>query len=214
MLWFRASDLPNTISNLLLLVSNNYLYEWILSNQQKLKLCFLQDVLGVVPLATKKISSSNIFWYHYWGENTQSYLYLGVWKGLHLIFDGEQISNMYWLLYHSFGNSMIEESTINSIILECRKHLLLFWLEGLHLPIFFDIPFFPNPVPHMDEMEGHLPKFKDENDDNPIDHLLEFHECMHQLNIVHEDVLMKMFIYSLEEDACEWSMSLHPSSIA
>lgn len=30
---------------------------------------------------------------------------------------------------------------------------------------FFDIPYFPNPVPHIDEWEGHLPKFKDENDD-------------------------------------------------
>lgn len=44
--------------------------------------------------------------------------------------------------------------------------------------------------------------------------MLEFHECMHRLNIVHEDVLMKMFMYSLEVDASEWSRSLLPSSVA
>jgi hypothetical protein len=43
---------------------------------------------------------------------------------------------------------------------------------------------------------------------------LEFHEVMHQLGIHHEDVLMKMFMYSLEGEACEWFRSLLPSSIS
>jgi hypothetical protein len=34
-----------------------------------------------------------------------------------------------------------------------------------------------------------------------VEHLLDFHECMHRLGIVHEDVLMKMFRYSLEGNA-------------
>lgn len=28
-------------------------------------------------------------------------------------------------------------------------------------------PYFPNRMPHIDEWEGCLPKFKDNNDDNP-----------------------------------------------
>jgi hypothetical protein len=37
---------------------------------------------------------------------------------------------------------------------------------------------------------------------------------MHQMNIQHEDVLMKLFMYSLEGDAREWYRSLPPSSIS
>jgi hypothetical protein len=32
-------------------------------------------------------------------------------------------------------------------------------------------------------------------------------------NFVHEDVLIKMFIFPLEEDACEWCQSLPAASI-
>ena len=38
-------------------------------------------------------------------------------------------------------------------------------------------------------------------------------QCMVQLDIYHEDVLMKMFVFSLEGDAREWYRSLPPSSI-
>jgi hypothetical protein len=66
---------------------------------------------------------------------------------------------------------------------------------------FSSIPGFPNVVPIMDEWGDCLPKFREDKDDNLADHLLEFHEVMHQLGIHHEDVLMKMFMYSLEGDA-------------
>jgi hypothetical protein len=56
--------------------------------------------------------------------------------------------------------------------------------------------------------------FREKNDENPATHLLKFHEVMHQLGISHEDVLMKMFMYSLEGHACEWYLSLPPSSIS
>jgi hypothetical protein len=76
------------------------------------------------------------------------------------------------------------------------------------------VPGYPNPVPHVDEWQGRLPKFKEGTDDNPAEHLLEFHELMHQLNISHEDVLMNMFMYSLEGDARDWYRSLPLSSIS
>jgi hypothetical protein len=69
-------------------------------------------------------------------------------------------------------------------------------------------------MPHVDEWQECLPKFKEDKDDSPTEHLLEFHEHMHQMNIHHEDVLMKLFMYTLEGDAHEWYWSLSPSSIS
>jgi hypothetical protein len=76
------------------------------------------------------------------------------------------------------------------------------------------VPGFPNVVPTIDEWGDYLPRFREDKDDNPADHLLEFHEVMHQLGIHHEDVLMKMFMYSLEGYAREWYRSLPPASIS
>jgi hypothetical protein len=73
---------------------------------------------------------------------------------------------------------------------------------------------FPNVVPTMDEWGDFLPRFREHRDDNPIEHLLEFHELMHQWGIHHEDVLMNMFMYSLEGDAREWYRSFPPASIS
>ena len=49
--------------------------------------------------------------------------------------------------------------------------------------------------------------------DNPTTHLLKFHEVMYQLGIHHEDVLMKMSMYSLEGEAQEWYFPLLASNI-
>ena len=59
-----------------------------------------------------------------------------------------------------------------------------------------------------------LPRFRGNNCDRPADNLLDFHECMHSLGIFHEDVLINMFKYSLEEKYREWCNSLPLSSIA
>ena len=65
---------------------------------------------------------------------------------------------------------------------------------------FSDIPSFPNPVPTMDVWGDCLPRFRERKEDNPSYHLIIFHHCMVQLNIQHEYVLMKMFMYSLEQN--------------
>jgi hypothetical protein len=58
-----------------------------------------------------------------------------------------------------------------------------------------------------------LPKFGEDEDDNPGQHLFEFHKLMEELNVHHEDVLMKLFMFSLEKDARLWYKSLPHSSI-
>ena len=44
--------------------------------------------------------------------------------------------------------------------------------------------------------------------------MLEFHELIHWLDISHEDVLMKMFVYSLDGDVHEWFQSLPVGTIS
>jgi hypothetical protein len=63
-------------------------------------------------------------------------------------------------------------------------------------------------VPPIDEWGDFFPRFREHRDDNPAEHFLEFHEIMHQWGIHHEDVLLKMFMYSLEGYAHEWYRSL------
>ena len=72
---------------------------------------------------------------------------------------------------------------------------------------------FPNIVPDKEVWEDCLPRFRGKDYDHPGEHPLDFHECMHKLNIDHEDVLIKMFIFSLEGHAHEWFRTLPVASI-
>jgi hypothetical protein len=72
---------------------------------------------------------------------------------------------------------------------------------------------FPNTIPDIKIWEDVLPKFGGYADDNPDQHLFEFHKLMDELNIHHEDVLMKLFMFSLERDARIWYKYLPHSSI-
>ena len=79
---------------------------------------------------------------------------------------------------------------------------------------FSNVPGFPNTVPIIDEWEGVLPLFQEKEEDNPAHHVIKFHQYMDQLGIHHEDVLMKMFMYSLDGSARKWYRNLPPSSIS
>jgi hypothetical protein len=121
-----------------------------------------------------------------------------------MVFDGEQKARHIQTAYHSPGDSMVKESSGDSKVSRCQ---ILEWtiLAQRFAPFNFSVvPGFPNVVPTVDEWGDCLPKFREDRDDNPADHLLEFHEVMYQLGIHHEDVLMKMFMYSLEGEAREW----------
>jgi hypothetical protein len=79
---------------------------------------------------------------------------------------------------------------------------------------FSAIPGFPNVVPSLDEWGDYLTIFGKCEEDNPAQHLSEFHELMHQWEIHHEDVLLKMFMFSLAGDARKWYHSLPPATIS
>jgi hypothetical protein len=72
---------------------------------------------------------------------------------------------------------------------------------------------YPHPVPAINEWDDYLPRFRGSKHDHPGEHLLKFHICMLEHGFFHEDVLIKMFKFSLEEDAREWCQSLPAASI-
>jgi len=78
---------------------------------------------------------------------------------------------------------------------------------------FSNVHDFPNPMLDRDEWENSLLRFMGDDWKVPTKHLLDFHECMHKLDIIHENVLMKMFKYYLEGNAHEWCRSLPIASI-
>jgi hypothetical protein len=80
-------------------------------------------------------------------------------------------------------------------------------------PDFANVYGFPNTVLDIKVWEDVLPKFGEYADDNPAQHLFEFHNLMDELNIHHEDVLMKLFMFSLEIYARLWYKSVPHSDI-
>jgi hypothetical protein len=72
---------------------------------------------------------------------------------------------------------------------------------------------FPNPLPDRDEWEDILPEFQAKSWEVPAEHLLDFHEVIHRLNIMHEDVQINLFRYSLGGAALDWCQSLPTASI-
>jgi hypothetical protein len=63
-------------------------------------------------------------------------------------------------------------------------------------------------VPDRSEWEGCLPRFREENWEMPVEFLLDFHECILKLKVIHEDVIIKLFTYSLDGAARDWCRSL------
>ena len=61
---------------------------------------------------------------------------------------------------------------------------------------------YPHPVPQIDEWKDLLPRFCEGKNDNTLEHVLGFHALMQQLDIQHEYIRMKLFMYSLQGDAC------------
>jgi hypothetical protein len=68
-------------------------------------------------------------------------------------------------------------------------------------------------VPSRDKWESSLPKFQGEEWEEPTEHLLYFHDFIHQICIVHEDVQLNLFRYSLQGIARDWCRPLLVASI-
>jgi hypothetical protein len=79
---------------------------------------------------------------------------------------------------------------------------------------FSSIVGFPNQVPNRDEWENNIPIFRGEEWEVPAEHLLDFHEFIDRLEIVHEDVQIKLFKCSLEGIALDWCQSLPSASVS
>jgi hypothetical protein len=79
---------------------------------------------------------------------------------------------------------------------------------------FSSIVGFPNQVPARDEWEISLPRFHGEEWEVPAEHLLDFHDYMHRLQVVHEDVQIRLFCFSLEGIARDWYRSLPNASVS
>jgi hypothetical protein len=58
---------------------------------------------------------------------------------------------------------------------------------------FSNISGFPNHVHDRSEWEGPLSSFRGEYWEVLAEFLLNFHECMLKLKVIHEDVLIKLF---------------------
>jgi hypothetical protein len=78
---------------------------------------------------------------------------------------------------------------------------------------FSQIVGFPNALPDRDIWENFLPEFHAKSWEVPAKHLLDFDEVIHRLNIMHEDVQIKLFRYSLKGDTLGWCRSLLATSI-
>ena len=72
---------------------------------------------------------------------------------------------------------------------------------------------FLNPLPDRDEWEDILPEFQAKSWEVLAKHLLEFHEVIHRLNIMHEYVQIKIFGYLLGGASLDWCQSLPTASI-
>jgi hypothetical protein len=59
-----------------------------------------------------------------------------------------------------------------------------------------------------------LPRFRGEEWEVPAEHLLDFHDFIDRLEIVHEDVQIKLFKFSLEGIALDWCQSLPDASVS
>ena len=73
---------------------------------------------------------------------------------------------------------------------------------------------FPNPVHNRDEWKCSIPRFRGEYWEVLAEHLLDFHDCIPWLQILHEDVHIKLFGYLLEGIARNWYWSLPIASIS
>jgi hypothetical protein len=72
---------------------------------------------------------------------------------------------------------------------------------------------YPHLVPAINEWDDYLPRFIGSKHDHPSEHLLKFQTYMLEHGFFHEDVWIKMFCFSLEEDALGWCLSLPDASI-
>ena len=88
--------------------------------------------------------------------------------------------------------------------MEAYKYTRYVPMNNLH------IPHFPNQMPCID-CKTYLPKFKNEEGDDVVVHLIKIHMHIHKLGVeFKEDLLIKMFMATLEGKGKDGSYILPP----
>lgn len=52
-------------------------------------------------------------------------------------------------------------------------------------------------MPNIYIWDKYISQFQEGIDDDPTQHLIEFHGCIHKIGIYHEEVLIKLFMMSM-----------------
>ena len=79
--------------------------------------------------------------------------------------------------------------------------------------IFLKIDGFSNPMPNKSEWEVSLPQFSGHDWEMPAEVLWDFHEWIHRLHVVHKDVKIKLFRFSLKGATLDWCRNIHKAGI-
>ena len=76
---------------------------------------------------------------------------------------------------------------------------------------FIGIPGFPNPI--SNDLRDKVINFSSNNGVVGEEHLRKFIDMLNDYEVEHEDVVMKLFVHSLTEDARDWFRRLPDDSI-
>ena len=77
---------------------------------------------------------------------------------------------------------------------------------------FLGIPGFPHPIPN--DLRDKVTKFAGNNAVTGEEHLKKFIDMLNDYEVEHEDVVMKLFVHSLTEDARDWFRRLPDDSVS
>ena len=78
---------------------------------------------------------------------------------------------------------------------------------------FSKIDGFPNPMPDRSKWEVSLPQFRGNDWQMLAEFLWDFHDWIHRLHFLHEDVKIKLFSFSLKGATLDWCRNLPKASI-
>jgi len=78
----------------------------------------------------------------------------------------------------------------------------------------YSIAGYPNHVPACHQWNSYFPRSSGNTERRPNQHLKDFHVCMEQQGIFLEEVQMKLFKWSLDEDARVWFKMIPHGSVS
>lgn len=86
-----------------------------------------------------------------------------------------------------------------------RRNFNITMYRAINFGVFYG---YPNPIPP--EIRKGLPKFSGEKSESAEKHLQRFIELIEDYEVDHEDVIIRLFVQSLTDEAREWFSNLFP----